>query len=123
MLSFLILSYLFLPSIILSSAITQLTQVGPLVMPYKQNVGRPSTAEHQRDEPWVFMKPWALAGSPDPPVQRLLVRWRRCVPNWPKRPSRRQEIMDRWEAVLRRVIDRAIALREIHFSAQPVERP
>jgi hypothetical protein len=34
-----------------------------------------------------------------------------------------QEIMDRWEAVLRRVTDRAIALREIHSSAQPVERP
>ena len=34
-----------------------------------------------------------------------------------------QEIMDRLEAVLRRVTDRAIALREIHSSAQPVERP
>jgi hypothetical protein len=28
-----------------------LTQVDLLVLPYKQKIGRPSTAEHQRDEP------------------------------------------------------------------------
>jgi glycosyltransferase involved in cell wall biosynthesis len=33
------------------------------------------------------------------------------------------ELMDRWEAVLRRVTDRALALRETHSSAQPVYRP